>query len=41
MDPSREIVYNENLDAKFVTNNFSYAIVVVGEPLYVKPRETT
>lgn len=37
MDPSTEIVYNENPDAEFVkSNNFSYAIVVVGEPPYAE-----
>ncbi|XP_061943954.1 uncharacterized protein LOC133668203 [Populus nigra] len=37
VDPSTEIVYKENPDADFVkSNNFSYAIVVVGEPPYAE-----
>ncbi|PSR86786.1 Beta-glucosidase [Actinidia chinensis var. chinensis] len=37
VDPSTEIVYSENPDADFVmSNNFSYAIVVVGEPPYAE-----
>ncbi|KAG8387191.1 hypothetical protein BUALT_Bualt03G0227600 [Buddleja alternifolia] len=37
VDPSTEIVYNENPDdAILKANNFSYAIVVVGEPPYAE-----
>ncbi|KAK8712982.1 hypothetical protein V6N13_148210 [Hibiscus sabdariffa] len=37
VDPSTEVVYNENPDAEFVkSNNFSYAIVVVGEHPYAE-----
>ncbi|KAK8712983.1 hypothetical protein V6N13_148211 [Hibiscus sabdariffa] len=37
VDPSTEVVYNENPDAEFVkSSNFSYAIVVVGEHPYVE-----
>lgn len=37
VDPSTEVVYKENPDAEFVkSNNFSYAIVVVGEPPYAE-----
>ncbi|KAG8367488.1 hypothetical protein BUALT_Bualt16G0077200 [Buddleja alternifolia] len=37
VDPSTEIVYSENHDdALLKANNFSYAIVVVGEPPYVE-----
>lgn len=37
VDPSTEVVYKENPDADFVkSNNFSYAIVVVGEPPYAE-----
>ncbi|KAK3036175.1 hypothetical protein RJ639_029912, partial [Escallonia herrerae] len=37
VDPSTEIMYSENPDADFVeSNNFSYAIVVVGEPSYAE-----
>ncbi|KAG8387189.1 hypothetical protein BUALT_Bualt03G0227400 [Buddleja alternifolia] len=37
VDPSTEIVYSENPDAELLkTNNFSYAIVVVGEPPYAE-----
>ncbi|KAL4352566.1 hypothetical protein GQ457_06G017110 [Hibiscus cannabinus] len=37
VDPSTEVVYNENPDVEFVkSNNFSYAIVVVGEHPYVE-----
>ncbi|KAL6323769.1 hypothetical protein AAG906_002237 [Vitis piasezkii] len=33
VDPSTEIVFTENPDAEFVkSNNFSYAVVVIGEP---------
>ncbi|KAG6763147.1 hypothetical protein POTOM_033683 [Populus tomentosa] len=36
-DPSTEIVYSKNPDADFVkSNNFSYAIVVVGETPYAE-----
>ncbi|KAG8387306.1 hypothetical protein BUALT_Bualt02G0007600 [Buddleja alternifolia] len=39
VDPSTEIVYSENPDTEFVkANNFSYAIVVVGEPPYVETK---
>ncbi|URD97519.1 lysosomal beta glucosidase-like [Musa troglodytarum] len=35
VDPSTKVVFSENPDADFVkSNNFSYAIVVVGEPSY-------
>ncbi|RVW39004.1 Beta-glucosidase BoGH3B [Vitis vinifera] len=35
VDPSTEIVFTENPDAEFVkSNNFSYAVVVIGEPPY-------
>ncbi|KAM7522804.1 hypothetical protein LguiA_012706 [Lonicera macranthoides] len=35
VDPSTQVVFNENPDANFVkSNKFSYAIVVVGEPPY-------
>ncbi|KAJ6311028.1 hypothetical protein OIU76_015700 [Salix suchowensis] len=37
VDPSTEIVYSKNPDADFVkSNNFSYAIVVVGETPYAE-----
>ncbi|KAH6793698.1 Glycosyl hydrolase family protein [Perilla frutescens var. hirtella] len=37
VDPETEVVYNENPDKEFVRgNNFSYAIVVVGELPYVE-----
>ncbi|XP_073053869.1 uncharacterized protein [Primulina eburnea] len=37
VDPSTEIIYSENPDSEFVKqNNFSYAIVVVGEPPYAE-----
>ncbi|KAK3027359.1 hypothetical protein RJ639_040958, partial [Escallonia herrerae] len=37
VDPSTEIMYSENPDANFVkSHNFSYAIVVVGEPSYAE-----
>ncbi|KAL5708861.1 beta-glucosidase [Ranunculus cassubicifolius] len=37
VDPATQVVYNENPDAKFVkSNEFSYAIVVVGEPPYAE-----
>lgn len=37
IDPSTEVVYNENPDPAFVkSNDFSYAIVVVGEAPYVE-----
>ncbi|KAE8682470.1 wall-associated receptor kinase 2-like [Hibiscus syriacus] len=37
VDPSTEIVYQENPDFNFVkTNNFSYGIIVVGEPPYAE-----
>ncbi|KAH6826964.1 Glycosyl hydrolase family protein [Perilla frutescens var. hirtella] len=35
VDPATQIVYSENPNAEFVkANNFSYAVVVVGEPPY-------
>ncbi|KAM7259103.1 hypothetical protein ACFE04_014844 [Oxalis oulophora] len=37
VDPSTEIVYSENPDAEYVkSSNFSYSIVVVGEPPYAE-----
>ncbi|XP_062172531.1 uncharacterized protein LOC133878059 isoform X1 [Alnus glutinosa] len=37
VDPSTEVVFSENPDVNFVrSNNFSYAIVVVGEPPYAE-----
>ncbi|PON59157.1 Glycoside hydrolase [Trema orientale] len=37
VDPSTEIIYNDNPDAEFVkSNNFAYAIVVVGEHPYAE-----
>ncbi|GMI92286.1 hypothetical protein like AT5G04885 [Hibiscus trionum] len=37
VDPSTEIVYQENPDFNYVkSNNFSYGIVVVGEPPYAE-----
>ncbi|XP_034707039.1 beta-glucosidase BoGH3B-like [Vitis riparia] len=37
VDPSTEIVFAENPDAEFVkSNNFSYAVVVIGEPPYAE-----
>ncbi|XP_042511489.1 beta-glucosidase BoGH3B-like [Macadamia integrifolia] len=37
VDPSTEVVYNENPDAYFVkSNGFSYAVVVVGETPYAE-----
>ncbi|KAL5576046.1 hypothetical protein UlMin_017745 [Ulmus minor] len=37
VDPSTQVVFNENPDANFVkSNQFSYAIVVVGEPPYAE-----
>ncbi|KAJ4849658.1 hypothetical protein Tsubulata_043187 [Turnera subulata] len=37
VDPKTEIIFQEVPDTKFVkTNNFSYAIVVVGEPPYAE-----
>lgn len=37
VDPSTEVVYSENPEANFVKDNdFSYAIVVVGEPPYTE-----
>ncbi|KAI4332820.1 hypothetical protein L6164_017697 [Bauhinia variegata] len=37
VDPSTEVVYQENPDSGFVkSNNFEYAIVVVGEPPYAE-----
>ncbi|EXB23130.1 Lysosomal beta glucosidase [Morus notabilis] len=37
VDPSTEILYSENPDPAFVkSSNFSYAIVVVGEPPYAE-----
>ncbi|OMO67939.1 hypothetical protein CCACVL1_20186 [Corchorus capsularis] len=37
VDPTTEVIHMENPDAEFVnSNNFSYAIVVVGEPPYAE-----
>ncbi|KAM5584866.1 hypothetical protein ABKV19_004302 [Rosa sericea] len=37
VDPTTQVVYNENPDANFVkSNKFSYAVVVVGEPPYAE-----
>ncbi|XP_060197140.1 uncharacterized protein LOC132626320 [Lycium barbarum] len=37
VDPSTNVVYNENPDTSFVeSNKFDYAIVVVGEPTYAE-----
>eukprot|EP00268_Persea_americana_P027652 TRINITY_DN26982_c0_g3_i1.p1 TRINITY_DN26982_c0_g3~~TRINITY_DN26982_c0_g3_i1.p1 ORF type:complete len:634 (+),score=113.54 TRINITY_DN26982_c0_g3_i1:208-2109(+) len=37
VDPATKVVFNENPDANFVkANDFSYAIVVVGEPPYAE-----
>lgn len=37
VDPTTEVVYDENPDPNFVKSvNFSYAIVVVGEPPYAE-----
>lgn len=37
VDPTTQVVYSENPDANFVkSNDFSYAIVVVGETPYVE-----
>lgn len=37
VDPSTEVVYQEDPEVGFITsNNFSYAIVVVGEPPYAE-----
>ncbi|XP_020579699.1 uncharacterized protein LOC110024215 [Phalaenopsis equestris] len=37
IDPSTEVLYNENPDISFMQdNNFSYAIIVVGEPPYAE-----
>ncbi|POO01414.1 Glycoside hydrolase [Trema orientale] len=37
VDPTTQVVYSENPDADFVkSNEFSYAIVVVGEPPYAE-----
>ncbi|KAJ4833864.1 hypothetical protein Tsubulata_035731 [Turnera subulata] len=37
VDPSTQVVFNENPDSNFVkSNQFSYAIVVVGEPPYAE-----
>lgn len=37
MSPSTEVVYVESPDLSFVSsNNFSYAVVVVGEPAYAE-----
>ncbi|CAB4313575.1 unnamed protein product [Prunus armeniaca] len=39
VDPSTEIVFSENPDADFLkSNNFSYAIVVVGEQPYAETK---
>ncbi|CAL9000523.1 unnamed protein product [Prunus brigantina] len=37
VDPTTQVVYNENPDANFVkSNKFDYAVVVVGEPPYAE-----
>lgn len=37
VDPTTQVVYNENPDSNFVkSNKFSYAIVVIGEPPYAE-----
>lgn len=37
VDPSTEVIFRENPDSEFVkSNNFEYAIVVVGEPPYAE-----
>ncbi|KAL6521238.1 hypothetical protein OROGR_017807 [Orobanche gracilis] len=37
VDPTTKVVFNENPDSKYVkSNNFMYAIVVVGEPPYAE-----
>ncbi|KAJ4824068.1 hypothetical protein Tsubulata_048950, partial [Turnera subulata] len=37
VDPATQVVFNENPDSNFVkSNQFSYAIVVVGEPPYAE-----
>ncbi|XP_057990916.1 uncharacterized protein LOC110669004 [Hevea brasiliensis] len=37
VDPSTEVFFQENPDSKFVkSNNFAYAVVVVGEPPYAE-----
>lgn len=37
VDPSTQVIYNQNPDANFVkSNGFEYAIVVVGEPPYAE-----
>ncbi|KAF5183122.1 Beta-glucosidase bogh3b [Thalictrum thalictroides] len=37
VDPSTQVIYNENPDADFVkSNNFSYSVVVVGEHPYAE-----
>ncbi|XP_071725194.1 uncharacterized protein [Rutidosis leptorrhynchoides] len=37
VDPSTEVIFHDNPDAAFVkSNNFDYAIVVVGEPAYAE-----
>ncbi|KAF6169825.1 hypothetical protein GIB67_034217 [Kingdonia uniflora] len=37
VDPSTEIIYSQNPDTDFVkSNNFSYSIIVVGEPPYAE-----
>lgn len=37
VDPSTEVVFRDNTDSEFVkSNNFEYAIVVVGEPPYAE-----
>ncbi|XP_042511892.1 beta-glucosidase BoGH3B-like [Macadamia integrifolia] len=39
VDPSTQVIFNENPDTNFVkSNNFSYAIVVVGEPPYAETK---
>ncbi|CAH8382149.1 unnamed protein product [Eruca vesicaria subsp. sativa] len=37
VDQSTEVIFNENPDAEFIkSNNFSYAIIAVGEPPYAE-----
>nr|CAA07070.1 beta-D-glucosidase [Tropaeolum majus] len=37
VDPTTQVIYNENPDSNYVkTNSFDYAIVVVGEPPYAE-----
>jgi beta-glucosidase len=37
VDPTTQVVYSENPDTEFIkSNNFAFAIVVVGEPSYAE-----